>query len=62
MPIYTYKCRKCSHDFEIMQKMSEGNPECPKCRGETRKQLGAPAFKLKGGGWADQGYQKKCDS
>lgn len=59
MPIYTYKCSKCSHGFEIVQKMNKASPECPKCRGETSKQLGAPAFKLKGGGWADQGYQKK---
>ena len=59
MPLYQWKCVKCGHQFENIQKMSVGNPECPECRGETRKQLGAPAFKLEGGGWAAEGYQKK---
>ncbi len=59
MPLYQWKCIKCGHQFENMQKMSASNPECPVCQRETRKQLGTPVIKLKGGGWADQGYQKK---
>lgn len=59
MPLYQWKCNKCNHEFEIMQKMSDKNPECPKCQGITSKQLGAPVFHLKGGGWGDQGYAKK---
>jgi putative FmdB family regulatory protein len=42
-----------------MQKMGEHNPECPECRGETRKLISNTSFRLKGGGWYDQGYQKK---
>jgi putative FmdB family regulatory protein len=59
MPLYQYCCINCGYDFELMQKMGASNPECPECRGETRKQLGTPVIKFKGGGWADQGYQKK---
>ena len=33
MPIYEYKCRKCGHVFEELQRMSEGNENivCPEC-------------------------------
>jgi putative FmdB family regulatory protein len=33
MPIYEYKCRKCGHKFELLQRMgatSEG-VSCPEC-------------------------------
>ena len=56
MPLYVYSCIKCDHEFELMQKMNASNPECPECRGETRKQVSAPNFKLKGGGWGVDGY------
>ncbi|MCK5610604.1 zinc ribbon domain-containing protein [Candidatus Pacearchaeota archaeon] len=59
MPIYQWECISCGHSFESMQKMGAHNPECPICRGETRKLPTAGNFKLIGGGWADQGYQKK---
>lgn len=34
MPIYEYKCKKCSHIFEIMQSSKdekEGEIMCPRC-------------------------------
>jgi putative FmdB family regulatory protein len=33
MPIYEYKCRKCCHGFDALQKMGEDGKElrCPKC-------------------------------
>ncbi|MGB7062532.1 MAG: zinc ribbon domain-containing protein [Candidatus Zixiibacteriota bacterium] len=33
MPIYEYKCRKCGHRFDVLQKMGEDGKElkCPKC-------------------------------
>lgn len=59
MVLYQFQCIMCGHEFEVMQRMDKANPECPKCQGEARKQIGASTFKLKGGGWASEGYQKK---
>jgi putative FmdB family regulatory protein len=58
MPIYQYCCLNCGHEFEVIQKMGEHNPECPYCRGETRKLISNASFRLKGDGWANKGYQK----
>ena len=34
MPIYEYRCKKCNHVFEELQKMGEGNESlvCPACK------------------------------
>ena len=34
MPIYEYRCKKCNHVFEELQKINEGNEDlvCPACR------------------------------
>ena len=46
MPIYEYKCLKCSQQFEILQKISdEPLKKCEDCGGEVKKQISAPAFK-----------------
>jgi putative FmdB family regulatory protein len=41
MPFYEYRCRKCNHQFELMQKMEEqGRAHCPECgSGEVEKLL-----------------------
>jgi putative FmdB family regulatory protein len=33
MPIYEYKCRKCGHKFELLQRMGATNEgvRCPEC-------------------------------
>ncbi len=33
MPIYEYRCQKCGHCFEVLQKMGEGGDflTCPQC-------------------------------
>ena len=59
MPIYLYECLQCGHTFELMAKMGASNPECEKCRGETRKLPSGGNFHLKGDGWAADGYAKK---
>lgn len=53
MPIYGYQCQSCSHQFELMQKMSDPAPSaCPVCgKADVRKQLSAAGFQLKGSGW-----------
>lgn len=54
MPTYAYACESCGFAKDEWLKVSEAQSEltCPSCGKATyRKQLTAPAFQLKGGGW-----------
>jgi len=53
MPFYEYKCNKCGHFMEVMQKMSDAPlTQCPQCgQPGLKKLISAAAFHLKGGGW-----------
>jgi putative FmdB family regulatory protein len=59
MPIYEYKCSKCEHQFEIIQRFSDNPVEiCPECGQESIKKLvSAPSFRLKGGGWYETDFK-----
>ena len=68
MPIYQYLCSACGELTEVLQKFSDEPLKiCPECgKAELRKQLTAPAFKLKGSGWyvtdfRDSGKEKGGD-
>ena len=53
MPIYAYRCADCGHAQDFLQKMSDPLiAACPQCGSNNfSKQLSAPQFQLKGGGW-----------
>jgi putative FmdB family regulatory protein len=53
MPIYAYACAACGHHQDHLQKMADPLITiCPSCGAESySKQLSAPQFQLKGGGW-----------
>ena len=59
MPIYEYKCSKCGHQFEIIQRFSDNPIEtCPECEENSVKKLvSAPSFRLKGGGWYETDFK-----
>ena len=59
MPIYEYKCLKCEHQFEGIQRFSDNPVEtCPSCNRKTVKKLvSAPSFRLKGGGWYETDFK-----
>ena len=59
MPIYEYKCSKCEHQFEVIQRFSENPVEsCPECNEKSVKKLvSAPSFRLKGGGWYETDFK-----
>ena len=59
MPIYNLQCLKCEYEFELIQKIGASNPECPECRGETRRLISKSSFRLRGEGWEKDGYHKK---
>jgi putative FmdB family regulatory protein len=63
MPIYEYKCLKCSNDFEAMQKFSDAPIKaCPACGGKVKKKMSNTSFHLKGSGWYMTDYAKKSSS
>ena len=61
MPIYEYKCERCDHQFEILQKISDKPAStCPACNADSlRKLMSAAAFKLKGTGWYETDFKTK---
>lgn len=58
---YEYECTKCSHQWELQQKITEDAvKKCPNCKKKSAKRLiSGSSFILKGGGWADVGYSSK---
>ena len=60
MPIYEYRCLKCNHSFEIMQKIADSPlTTCISCQGPVRKLISPTSFHLKGNGWYATDYVKK---
>ena len=52
MPTYDYRCRDCSHEFEIQQSFSDDSlTECPQCGGSLRKVFGNVGISFKGSGF-----------
>ena len=60
MPLYEYKCKKCGHQFEKIQKYSDRMvKKCPDCGGRVKQTITAPAVQFKGTGWYVTDYAKK---
>ncbi len=53
MPIYAYRCAKCGHELDALQKLSEpALVDCPACgQPALAKLVTAAGFQLKGSGW-----------
>ncbi len=63
MPIYEYRCRRCGHTLEVIQKFSDPpRRKCPECSGRLERLVSRTAFILKGGGWYADDYTKKPKS
>lgn len=60
MPIYEYQCQSCQHEFEALQKISDGAlTDCPECRQPAlRKKISAAGFRLSGSGWYETDFKK----
>lgn len=59
-PIHEYLCAKCGGRMEVLQKWDEGPPKaCEHCGqgGKLERQLSAPSFRLKGGGWYETDFK-----
>ena len=59
MPIYEYRCDKCGHELEAIQKLSEAVlVTCPVCEEDAlKKKISAAGFRLKGGGWYETDFK-----
>jgi len=52
LPIYEYRCERCHHTFEVIQKLSdEPIKRCVLCQGLVQKVLSPPGLLFKGKGW-----------
>ncbi len=62
MPIYEYRCTRCGHELEALQKMSDAPlTDCPECgRPTLSKQISAAGFRLKGSGWYETDFKGKA--
>lgn len=59
MPIYSYECLACKHDYDQIQQNPAPTPPCPNC-GEVEKaqrKITASNFSIKGYN-AKNGYSK----
>jgi putative FmdB family regulatory protein len=60
MPIYEFRCKKCGHQIEVIQKMSDKSPtRCKKCGGRLEKMISQTAIQFKGEGWYVTDYARK---
>lgn len=59
MPIYEYQCKECGHHLEAIQRFSDAAlTQCPACHQQSlSKQISAPSFRLKGGGWYETDFK-----
>ncbi len=63
MPIYEYRCKKCSNVFELLE-LFNAKPvkKCEKCGGDAERFISQSSFVLKGSGWYQTDYAKKSDA
>ena len=61
MPIYEYRCERCGHEMEAIQRISaDPLTTCQKCSEDALKRLiSQTSFLLKGGGWYATDYAGK---
>ena len=52
MPIYTYRCNQCDHQFDQRQRMSDDPLTlCPICEGDLRRVVNSVGVVFKGSGF-----------
>ena len=63
MPLYSYRCNLCGFNDDVLidTKKRDNKFPCEQegCTGIMIRELDAPSFHLKGGGWYKDGYGSK---
>jgi putative FmdB family regulatory protein len=63
LPLYEYKCEKCGHRFEKIEKHSASEiKKCPKCNANAPRQISAAGIQFKGSGWYVTDYAGRGSS
>ena len=65
MPIYEFVCNNCNKTFEKLFLKIQDTPseiKCPNCGNIAKKTVSLSTFKLKGFGWAFDGYDVTSNS
>ena len=64
MPFYEYRCGKCAHEFEQMQRITDPPVhKCPKCgKKAVERLISRTSFVLKGSGWYATDYGRSGSS
>ena len=63
MPLYEYQCQACGERVEVIQRLSDPPySHCPKCGGDMKKLLSAPAIQFKGSGFYKTDYSSSPKS
>jgi putative FmdB family regulatory protein len=63
VPTYEYRCKSCSHEFEIVQSFSEDAlTTCEECGGPLRKVFGNVGISFKGNGFYKNDSRGKTSS
>ena len=59
MPIYEYACAACGHQLDALQRLADAPlVDCPACGApQLKRQMSAPSFRLKGGGWYETDFK-----
>ena len=62
MPLYDYKCKDCSHVFEVKQGFNDEPIEtCPECKGKVERLIGGGiGFMFKGAGSSASDSADSC--
>jgi putative FmdB family regulatory protein len=60
LPLYEYKCAKCAHQFEKIEKHNAPTTQkCQKCGGKAERMISAAGIQFKGSGWYVTDYKGK---
>ena len=63
MPLYSYRCNLCGFVDDVIIDTAKRDKKFPceqeGCSGIMIRELDAPSFHLKGGGWYKDGYSDK---
>ena len=61
MPLYSYYCKQCDIIYENLRSIEHRDIKlvCPGCNERCKRIMDVGSFRLKGDGWAKDGYQKK---
>lgn len=52
MPMYTYRCDECGHEFEVRQRFADAPlEECPVCHSQIRRVINSVGVVFKGSGF-----------